>query len=402
MKRLIATFPPLFLAACVWENTADNPDYLPLDDSEYPYAGIPRIVIETDGFKEIRNNETDIPAKMQIWGDSLPEKEALHITIKGRGYSSFDMPKYSYKIELDTKKNIFGMPTDKDFILLSNFRDKTHLKNYISFALARSLNDYSTPRCQFVELFLNRNYKGLYLFTESIKVSKHRININEKDFLLEKTTNPSDRPFFTTDNKNVFEIRNPKKPTDQDISEVSFFINDFEKKIKKGLSDSLQKALINEESFIRYYWVQEFAKNLDARFLRSIFVIWEKDKPLQMGPLWDFDQAYGEINLDGANGKEWLIKKYGWFLWLWNNPSFASQAKTYWNTQKASFSAILDTIDKTKESIAKAVANDNKRWPVLKNQEIHFHHHDYPNYDNAIDSLKYWIEERIMWINNNI
>lgn len=402
MKWIITAFLTISLIACVWENTTANPEYLPLDDSEYPYAGIPRIVIETDDFKDIRDNETDIPAKMQIWGDSLPEKKAIRITIKGRGYSSFDMPKYSYKIELDNKEKLFGMPADKDFVLLSNFRDKTHLKNYISFALARSLNDPSTPRCQFVELFLNRDYKGLFLFTESIKVSKHRININEKDYLLEKTTNPSDRPFFTTDNKNIFEVRNPKNPTNQNISEVTSFINDFERRIKNGVPDSLQHAIINEESFIRYYWTQEFAKNYDARFLRSIFVIWEKNKPLQMGPLWDFDLAYGESNTGGVNGKEWIVKNHGWFMWLWNNPSFALQAKTYWTSHKSTFNAILDTIDKSKEKIAKAVANDNKRWPILNNQEIHFHHHNYPNYDSAIDSLKYWVKERLLWIDSNI
>lgn len=133
MKWIITAFLTISLIACVWENTTANPEYLPLDDSEYPYAGIPRIVIETDDFKDIRDNETDIPAKMQIWGDSLPEKKAIRITIKGRGYSSFDMPKYSYKIELDNKEKLFGMPADKDFVLLSNFRDKTHLKTtYLS------------------------------------------------------------------------------------------------------------------------------------------------------------------------------------------------------------------------------------------------------------------------------
>ena len=49
-------------------------DYLPLNDTEYPYAGIPRIVIETENNREIKDCETEIPAKLQIWGEKAPER----------------------------------------------------------------------------------------------------------------------------------------------------------------------------------------------------------------------------------------------------------------------------------------------------------------------------------------
>lgn len=62
-----------------WENTADSwnsegetnspfsrIDYLPIEDTEHPYAGIPRIVIETENHRAINDRETKIPAKLQI------------------------------------------------------------------------------------------------------------------------------------------------------------------------------------------------------------------------------------------------------------------------------------------------------------------------------------------------
>lgn len=64
-------------------------DDLPLDDSEYPYAGIPRIVIETENYREIKDRETEIPAKLQIWGAKDPESELMDLTIRGRGNTSW-------------------------------------------------------------------------------------------------------------------------------------------------------------------------------------------------------------------------------------------------------------------------------------------------------------------------
>jgi hypothetical protein len=55
--------------------------YLPLDDTEYPYAGIPRIVIETENRREIKDRETEIPAKLQIWGEKAPESEIMELII---------------------------------------------------------------------------------------------------------------------------------------------------------------------------------------------------------------------------------------------------------------------------------------------------------------------------------
>ncbi len=67
-------------------------NYLPIDDSEYPYAGIPRIVIETENHREIKDRETEIPAKLQVWGEHAPESEVMELTIRGRGKFHMDLP----------------------------------------------------------------------------------------------------------------------------------------------------------------------------------------------------------------------------------------------------------------------------------------------------------------------
>ena len=87
-SRIVATFIGFLLCSCVWNDPESTPGYLPIDDSEYPYADLPRIVIETEDFTQIRDRETKIPAKLQIYGKDAPESDILELTIKGRGNSS--------------------------------------------------------------------------------------------------------------------------------------------------------------------------------------------------------------------------------------------------------------------------------------------------------------------------
>ena len=152
-------------------------EYLPLDDSEYPYVGIPRIIIETEKHQAIIDQETEIPAKLQIWGEKTPESEIMELTIRGRGNSSWNLSKKSYKIEFIEKQTLLGMPKDRDWALIANHLDTTMIRNYIANYISKISNISYTPRNQFVELFLNGKYKETYQLYETLKISKSRINI---------------------------------------------------------------------------------------------------------------------------------------------------------------------------------------------------------------------------------
>ena len=113
----------LFFCACsnsegeisVASAPSSTKKYLPLNDTEYPYAGIPRIVIETENRSPVKDRKNEIPAKLQIWGEHAPESEVLDMTIRGRGNSTWDMPKKGYKIEFIDKQPMLGMPAERDW-----------------------------------------------------------------------------------------------------------------------------------------------------------------------------------------------------------------------------------------------------------------------------------------------
>ena len=413
-KKLLSIFSVLFLflsvSSCsVWSDdsvTDSDESYLPLNDSEYPYAGLPRLVIETENFRQINDKETKIPAHLQFYDKSKPAGPIQELTIRGRGNSSFVMTKYGYKIKLAEKDSLLGMPKDKEWDLVSNFRDKSMLQNYITYQLAGILGDDYYPKCRFIELYLNRQYQGIYLLVEHIKVSTSRVNISKNDssFLFEKTSETTtDGTLFTSSLGYIFKFCEPKEPSTHTKELLESHINDFEIFLQsKGIYniDSIGQW-IDIDDFIRYYWIQEFTKNIDGH-RRSIFITWEKGESLKMGPVWDFDLGYGNSRDEKSVPDQWLIRKYGWNRFLFKNPEYEKLVRAFWKKNRAAFVATLDSIDSMSQKLAKASTNEFKKWPVLETDDGFPFFRKFSNYEEAVDSLKYWIEQRIQWIDENL
>ena len=399
----------VYMVGCVWDNSSKNQEYLPLDDSEYPYAGLPRMVIETDGFHEPRDTETDLPARMQMYDKSTPDGEVIELTIKGHGNSSFKaMTKFSLKLELTQKKALLGMPQDKEWILISNFSDKTLLKNYAIFKLAQRLGASYTPRSTFVELYLNRQYQGIYLLSESIKVSKNRVNTpqNDSSFLFEKTTHYHlNGETIRTKKNTLFKIRYPKRPSDETISKLQTQLDKWEDFIySKNFNSAQIDEWIDIDDYIRYFWLLEFSKNYDGRFGRSIFFTWQAGDIIRMGPVWDYDESFG-CSKDGEpklSAEGWHAKSSGWNTPLFKNHSIWNRAAEYWKQNEHQFKAFVDSIDVYANIIKKATHNEFRRWDVLGNTEFWAYKEGYKDYDEALDSLKSWTRRRIEWINANL
>ena len=187
--------------------------YLPIDDTEYPYAGIPRIVIETRNRQEIEDRETEIPAKLQIWGEKAPISEIMDLTIRGRGNESWSHPKKPYAIKFDKNQTILGMPEAKKWVMLANYRDRTLIRNAVALELARKTSLTWTPQGKFVDVFLNKKFIGNYYICEKIEVKKNRLELNDDSYLLEFDTYYDEEYKFRTEQNNLpVNIKYPPNP----------------------------------------------------------------------------------------------------------------------------------------------------------------------------------------------
>ena len=408
LKQLAAILCCICFAACYWAETESDPDHLPMDDSMYPYAGLPRIVIETEDFAGVRDRETEIPSHLQIYGEKAPESEVYELTVRGRGNSSFKMPKYGMKLEFTDKVSLLGMPKNRDWALVANFGDKTHLRNYMMTRLSEWLGAKYTPRMQFVEVYLNRNYMGLYLLSETIKVGKNRVNIDENDttFLLEKEDSKKfDPPYVLTDNQYYYHIKSPKNPLPETEKLLKNHLNAFENFMEDYYLHRANeiKNWLDVDDFLLFYWVQEYSKNEDGNYARSVFMTWKKGEPIHFGPLWDFDLAFGNASREqNQNPEDWYIRKYRLNYYIMQNSVVKEAALDYWNNHRKTFKALIDSIPVYRAIIEKAIDNEYRRWPVIGNTENWALKDPYDSYDEAVEVMTEWMKKRYQWIDNEI
>ena len=121
-----------------------------------------------------------------------------------------------------------------------------------------------------------------------------------------------------------------------------------------------------------------------------------------MGPVWDFDLGYGNSRDEKSGPEQWLIRKYGWDRFLFKNKDYEARIRNYWENNHPIFVSILDSIDSTSNRLSKASLNEFKIWPTLGNNTDWPLMRKYDSYQEAVDTLKAWIERRIQWIDENI
>ena len=403
MKCLIAaTLFVFFFCGCAEWASSQEEKFIPLDDTEYPYVGLPRVVIESENFREIRDTETKIPAKLQIWGEKAPESEVLNLRIKGRGNSSFKgMPKYSIKLNFLEKQSLFGMPENKEWALIANYADKTLLKNFIVYKMSEWLGAKYAPRTKFVDLYLNRQYMGVYLLVETIKVDENRVDISEDDFLVEKTNKPDVNDIFVkTDSlKTVFVIKSKNKKDSAAVEKFREYVNDFENDLLIGNRGKIQKKL-DMEDFLRFYWIQEFTKNPDGNFHRSIFFWVDNLETIHFGPVWDFDVAFG--NRESYTPIDWYVRPCKWNYYVLRDPVNWSMAVDYWKKNHEIFASLSDSVASYGQRLEPLFKNNFKRWPIMEDKTSWMFKESYSSYSESIDSLNSWIIQRMKWIDESI
>ena len=226
--------------------------------------------------------------------------------IRGRGNSTWLWyPKKPYRIKLDEKASILGMAEEKDWVLLANYRDPTHLMNTFVFAMGQGLGVPYTNSNRYVELTINGDYKGLYQLTEQVEQGKSRVNINSKKgwlLSLDVDDGPAESP-NAGDNfwSSVYHM--PvcvKSPEAEDyatpetlLADAQKALGDLERIIQSHDYEALSKVC-DIPVMIDYLLIQEYIYNVELSAPRSIYIHKDKDADSKwtFGPLWDFDAGY--------------------------------------------------------------------------------------------------------------
>ena len=365
--------------------------------------------------------------------------------IEIRGSYSATLPQKPYGIETrdiqgnNNNVSLFGMPQENDWILIANYNDKTFLRNVLAFDLFEKMGHYA-PRTKLCEVVVNDIYNGIYVFTEKIKRDNGRVDIAKLDL----DDNFGDSltggyifriDYWNQNNSWISNYNNPNFPNDAvryvynypDYDEITIqqknyiqnLVGDFEDALWSNDFEDLilgYRPFINTRSFIDYFIVNEFARNVDG-FKKSRNFYKDKsskDSLIYAGPVWDFDWAYKDHSSSMINGSGWRhdysgptdVKPPGWYIRLLQDTTFANELNCrYFNLRNT----ILDTsnifsfIDSLSSILSEPQNRHYTRWPILGinvgTPEVGIQP---TSYSGEIIKFKNWINERLIWLDANM
>ena len=139
---------------------------------------LPVLYIDTDTGKPITSKSNYVTANLRVQGNAEYEQQYLGSTeVKGRGTTSWDQyPQKPYKLKLDKKTKLFGFGKSKHWVLISNFNDKSCLRNYTASRLAKQLGVLGMDMT-WVDVVLNGEVMGCYMLSQHLRVDKNSVDI---------------------------------------------------------------------------------------------------------------------------------------------------------------------------------------------------------------------------------
>lgn len=433
MKKIYTVFFALFvvlqLSAQVF--TDSNLPIVIINTDIDPNTGLPteivdepkvpatmKVIFHTDGTRNFVSDQ-DNPDFLNYDG---------RIGIEFRGSSSQSLPKKPYSVETrladDITKNnvsILGMPKENDWVLNSLAFDKSLVRDYLSYDLARGMGDYAA-RGIYCEVMVNGEYKGLYIFMEKLKGDSNRINV--EDIEVDDNELPELTGGYITkcDKVNAGEtvawsystatgvpanfLHEQPKQEDVTPQQTSYIKSVFDNLKNTAFNQNSSIAngfpsVIDIPSFVDFMLLSELASNVDS-YQYSTYFHKDRGGKLRAGPVWDFNLTYGnDFGTIGRSGTEvWQFDNddnVGPAFWknLFDNPEFKCYLSKRWQDltetgQTLDYNALIAEIDLLGNLLSEAKVREQQRWGTLDGYEI------------EITNLKSWLQDRYTFLNTNL
>ncbi|MBN1895351.1 CotH kinase family protein [bacterium] len=423
-------------------------------------SNLPIVILDTRS-RDIPNSPK-IPADMRILDRGKGERNDLTDTsctyqgvigIELRGSSSLSYPKKNYAFETrDDSGNalnvsLLGMPQENDWIFYGPFSDRSLMRDVLMFHVSNEMGRYAS-RSRYCEMILNGEYRGIYVLLEKIKRDRNRVAIAEMDradtagdaltggYIIkvdkwdgeEVLGFPSSLP--SASGQQVYyqyHYPRPDSITQEQMDYIRDLIYEFEAVMDGPLfADPAAgyAGYIDSDSFVDFFILNEICKNVDGYRLSS-FMYKDRDSRdgrFHMGPIWDFNLAFGNANYHDAEDTDgWQLDNLlsvtggespppAWWGRLAHEKRFALKIRSRWQEWRSTvldlnrlfpyIEAVADTLDEAQQrnfEIWPAPGEPGEGfWPV---PEVFY---SFSNYADEVAYLEYWIEERIAWMDDHI
>ncbi len=399
-------------------------------------SSLPLLVINTNNKKQIgyeKNTKGELyilsGKKLNVISDTALNKP-IYVKLKERGFSSRQLPKKSYSLDLEETSDsvlykMLNLPPGHDWILSANCMEKSMIRNLLTYHLYKQMG-YDISEGRSVEVILNGAYIGIYTLQDKIKPSPSKLADtygNPNGFMLKLDAFEDKKPGFYSDNSGWESDKKPYfqfvYPSPKTLSEEKrkYIINQF-KMFDNRLSnitasDSLQ-SLIDMRSFADYLIFEELSKNADGYNL-SVNFYTDQQNRIVIGPLWDFDRAWGNSSSSFTREPEgWQIilqHKHDyhpapqWWKNLLANDQFKELLKQRWHELSSSVLSeknIMVLIDSLAAPLLPVQKRNFITWPVWRLSRSNFYTNSgIKDYDDEIDDLKQWVVKRRDWMDHH-
>ena len=400
-------------------------------------------------------DEPKVPAALTIKRlDSTLYEGIIGIEIRGESSQFFDKKSYGFET-WDSQYNdldvaLIGFPEEEDWILYGPFSDKSLIRNKLIYELSNRMGRYTT-KTEFVELTINYEYKGLYIFMEKLKRDKNRIDISKLEnadideelisggYIIKIDKSDMEDGSYTDYNSfqsqfDVFGNENGDirinfnyeypKPGEIHANQKNYIKNyfyEFESSLaSNNFKDPINgfRKYIDEDSFIDFFILNELSNNVDGYRL-STYLHKDRNEKLVIGPIWDFNLSFGNADYCGGERYDVWCFKFNerclgdywnvpfWWNRLLEDEKFVDKLKGRWNQLRLNILSdnnILTLIEEQYSFLNNETDIINRNFNKWKIFGIYIWPNSFigNNYYEEIDFLKNWIKERTKWLDESI
>lgn len=389
-----------------------------------------------------------------IGADGAPVYSGELKQIKARGNSTFTYtPKKSYQIKLAEPSDLLGKQEQvKTWVLLASYFDATQMHDKLIKDLAAELGLAYTASCDWVNLYYDGEYRGVYLLSEKNSVGATSVAITDMEQAYEQLNEGYGTDMTTALAKNSYgqqyqytkDLKEPENITGGYLIELNHEMWDevsgfktrqgvaFNVKSPEWCGDSAMKYIseyyqafedavyatddtgaytgyntgtgkyfyeyVDMASLVKVFLLQELALNCDG-FISSVYFYKDADGIMYAGPIWDQDMTFG-TGWNKTNGAE-IVDYHYLAEALIRIPAFEAAVKEYYTNTFAS--EVRDLLG-SNGTIARqyALLKDNAAmnytiWDYIRigNPEMEGHIWQGVSYQGVVDEMTTWIEDRL-------
>lgn len=395
------------------------------DSKLYQLTNLPTVVINTEGSQEIVSKEEELSSTVYIISEEGTNLLATTETgVRGRGNASWDQfPKKPYRLKFKSKQSPLGAPASaKKWTLISNYSDKSLMRNILAFEASRRIGQAYTPYCHPVDVIVNGEYRGCYQLCDQVEAAEGRVPAKD-GYLIEIDAYAwKEVSAFWSWRGTPVTIKHPDEDdiTDSQRQHIESFFNQMETAaLGEDFTDPEKgyRKYLDLESFLRNLLVGDFCGNTDL--LWSVYMYKDAtDGKLYTGPTWDHDLSFDN------DYRSYPVNANNDFIFLFV-PSPASDAvrditrrivkedpeaknllAQYWNQalEEGDLKTLPEYLDQTYVLLQESQELNFKRWDILDSQ-VHMNFQALGTYESEVNFLKNCLKERLVkfdeYVKNN-